>query len=60
METPIMIVLKISGLSAQTAIPKLLHTEQRIKVTVEYKDVREHVKTITDTPYKHCGDAAVL
>jgi len=50
MVTPIIIVLTISGLSALTAILKLLHIEERIEVTVELKDVREHVRTIIDKP----------
>jgi hypothetical protein len=60
MAIPIMIVLTISGLSVPTAIPKPILIGERIEVRVEFKGVREHVKTIIDKPLKHCGDAGVL
>ena len=50
METPIMIVLTISGLSAQIAILKLQPIRRRIEEKVGWKDVREHVRIIIDKP----------
>jgi hypothetical protein len=50
MEIPIIIVLIISGLSAQTAIHKRQHIRQRIKVKVELNGVRKHFRIIIDKP----------